>query len=173
MSENKVTSSVLAGFFIGLILVVYALITYFTGLYTEGWNQWVGILLLAGGIIFAIINNSKEREHKVTFGNLFAFGFKTVAIITLMMIAYTLLFNALFPDVKEKFIELARENAQKNPGQATEQQIEQGMEMFSKNYTLFLVIGILFWYLLGGLASSLLGAAFAKKDGSDSPFENS
>ncbi|MBY0535109.1 MAG: DUF4199 domain-containing protein [Chitinophagaceae bacterium] len=172
MSENKVTSSVLAGFFIGLILIVFALITYFTGLYTESWNQWVGVLLLGGGIIFAVINNSKERDHKVTFGNLFAFGFKTVAIITLMMIAYTLLFNALFPDVKEKIIDLARENALKNPGQATDQQIEQGMEMFSKNYTLFLIIGILFWYLVGGLVASLLGAAIAKKDGAEAPFEN-
>lgn len=161
--QKKITTPVLAGLYISLALIVFGLIMYFMNLYMESWNQYVGLGLIAGGIIWAVINHGKEKEANVTFGNLFAFGFKTTAVIVCITIVYTLLFGYVFPDVKTKIIEKATEEALANPA-ANESQVEQGMELFRKNYTLFIIIGIVLWYSIIGVVCSLIGAAITKKN---------
>lgn len=161
--KKKSTSSVMAGLMISVVLIVFGLVMYFTKLYTETWNQYVGMVLICGGLIWAVVNHGKENDGNVTFGGLFGFGFKTTAVIICITIVYTLIFGYIFPDVKEAIITKAREQALSNPS-GNESQIEQGMAMFEKNYTLFIVIGIIFWYALIGAVSSLIGAAVTKKN---------
>jgi hypothetical protein len=168
--EKKITSPVLAGIVVSLILIVYNIVVYLTGLYTQKWCQYLGLVLLLGGIIWAVVNNGNEKDHRVSFGNLFGFGFKVTAVITCLILLYTVLSGFLFPDIKVKMIELARQNALSQQG-ANEDQVEKGMEMFEKNYTLFIVIGLLFWYLIVGVVSSLIGAAVSKKN-PPAEFEN-
>ena len=161
--KKKTTSPVVAGLLISAVLIVFGLVMYFTNLYMETWNQYLGMVLICIGIIWAVINHGKEKEANVTFGGLFGYGFKTTAVIICITIVYILIFNYIFPDVKEAVIAKAREQALTNPG-ANESQVETGMAMFEKNYTLFMIIGILFWYAVLGAVSSLIGAAIAKKD---------
>ena len=161
--KKKTTSPVVAGLIISVVLIVFGLIMYFANLYTETWNQYVGMVLICGGLIWAVINHGKERENNVTFGALFGFGFKTTAVIICITIAYTLLFGYIFPDAKETIITKAREQALTAPN-ANESQVEQGMAMFERNYNLFIIIGIVFWYAVIGAVSSLIGAAIAKKN---------
>ena len=161
--KKKSTSPVMAGLLICIVLIVYGLVMYFAGLYTETWNQYIGMVLLAGGLIWAVVNHSKEKEANITFGGLFGFGFKTTAVIICITIVYVLIFGYIFPDVKEAIITKAREQALTAPD-ANESQVEQGMAMFEKNYTLFMMIGIIFWYAVIGAVSSLIGAAIAKKN---------
>jgi hypothetical protein len=168
--EKKSTSPVLAGLTVSLILIVFNLVLYFTKLYTQSWVQWCALALLLGGIIWAVVNNANEKDHRVTFGNLFAFGFKVAAVITCIMLLYTVLSGFLFPDVKEKIIEMSRQQALARPG-ADEDQVDKGMEIFAKNYTLFLVIGLIFWNLVIGVIASLIGAAVSKKN-PPTEFEN-
>jgi len=160
--EKKVTSAPLMGLLIALVLIVYSLIMYFTDLYTEPWNQWVGLILLVGAIIFAVLFHAKEKEHYVTFGNLFAFGFKVIAASTCIMILYLLLQDMIFPDIKTNILEMSRAQMAKRPG-VSEADVNRSLEIFEKNYTLFLVLGVLFWNLLIGVVASLIGAAVAKK----------
>lgn len=170
--QKKQTTSVVAGLIISLFLVIISLVVYFADLFTETWAQYIGMVILFGGIIWAVINHGKERNHNVSFGNLFGFGFKTTAVIICVTIAYTLIFGYIFPDAKQKIIELSREKALAEPG-ANESQIEQGMEMFEKNYNLFIIIGIVFWYAAIGAVSSLIAAAVARKNPDANPtFDN-
>ena len=168
--EKKVTSNIVVGLIISLILIVISLVIYFTGMYTESWIQWLTSCLLLGAIIWAVINHGKERENTASFGNLFAFGFKVTAVITVIIIIYTVLSFYIFPDIKEKIIDMQRQAALQAPG-ANESQVEQGMAMVEKNFTLFAVIGIIFWYLVLGAVASLIGAAVTKKRPS-TPFQN-
>jgi hypothetical protein len=55
-------------------------------------------------------------------------------------------------------------------GKMTDDQIDQGLEMFEKNFILFSAGGALFMYLLLGAIASLIGAAITKKQ-PRSPFE--
>ena len=168
--EKKITSPVIAGLVISLMVIVLGLIMYFTGLYLQTWTQYLGFAILFGGLLFAVINHGKENAANVTFGKLFGFGFKTTTVIICIILLYTIASGYLFPEVKQKIIEMSREQALKQPG-ANESQIEQGMEMFEKNYTLFIIIGLIFWYALIGAITSLIGAAVTKKN-PQSPFDN-
>lgn len=167
--EKKPTSAVTIGLLAALVLIVLALVVYFANLYTEKWAQYLGIIIFAVAVIWGVVNHGKETGYQATFGGLFGFGFKIVAVITCLMILYTIVSGYLFPDVKEKIMEQARNEAAKNPS-ADPNQIEQGMQMFERNYTMFLVLGLVFWYVISGAIASLIGAAVTKKR---PPFENS
>ena len=160
--EKKITSPVNAGLIISLILIVIGLVLYFTDLFLEQWTQYIPFAVFVGGIIWTVRNHGKELDYTATFGNLFGFGFKTVAVITCIMIAYTVLSGYIFPDVKERIIANATEEAMKNP-KADEEQVKKGMEMFANNYNLFIIMGLLFWYIALGAIASLVGAAVTKK----------
>lgn len=167
--EKKVTSPVTAGIVLSLILIVLSIVIYFTGLYTQSWGQYAGFVILFGGIFWAVISHGREKAHQVTFGNLFAFGFKVAGVAACLVVLYSVLSGYIFPEMKEKIIEIAKQKALENPN-ANEEQVEKGMEMFVKNYNLFIVIGIVFWYLIIGIITSLIAAAIAKKN-PPSPFD--
>jgi len=159
---KKQTSTMAAGLVISLVLIVFALVIYFMNLYTETWNAYLGIGLFVLCLVLAILNHAKEKENRVTFGQLFAYGFKTTAVVICIMIIYTLVSGYVFPDVKQNLIEKARADAMSVPN-ANESQVEQGMAMFEKNYTLFIIMGLLFWYLVCGAIISLITAAITPK----------
>ncbi len=161
--EKKITSAVSFGVVLGLIMVVCSVILYFSGLYLKSWSQYIGLAIMVLGIIWGIMNYSKERDANVTFGNLFSLGFKISAVVLCITLAYTVLSNFIFPDAKEKIIEMAKEQAMAKPG-ADADQVEKGMNMFADHYTLFIVIGLIFWLLIVGVIASLIGAAIAKKN---------
>jgi Protein of unknown function (DUF4199) len=167
--EKKTTSGVTIGIMIALVLTVLSLVIYFTKLYTETWGQYLGLCIFAGAIIWAVVNHGKERNHEATFGNLFGFGFKVAVVVTCLMILYTVLAGYLFPDVKRTIIDTAREKALSQPN-VDKDQLEKGMAVFEKSYTLFIILGLIFWYLIIGAVSSLIAAGVTKKK---PPFENS
>jgi di/tricarboxylate transporter len=171
--EKKVTSAGLMGLLIGLILIAYSLAMYFTDLYMETWNQYAGIALFFAAILIAILLHAKEVDNQTTYGKLFGFGFKVTAIVVLLMVIYAFLSNYIFPDVKTRFIEAARENAFKDPKAAENKEaIEKGLEMWEKNFMVFLIGGMIFSYLVIGCIASLIGAAIPKKRPPVAEFEN-
>lgn len=161
--EKKVTSHLTKGLIIALILIVLSVVTTILELYTIQWLQYVGFLILCGGIIWAVMSYGKENDYDKNFGSLFAHGFKTMAVVTILVLLYTFLSGFIFPDAQQKIIDMARQKALERAN-GNEAQIEQGMAMFEKNFTLFIVIGIVFWYLIIGAVSSLIGAAITKKN---------
>lgn len=171
--EKKPTSSATMGLLIALVLIVISLVTYFADLYMQTWAQYIGFVLLFGGILFAVLTHAKEVQHQTTFGKLFGFGFKVTAAVTVLMILFVVLQGFVFPDVKTRFMELARENALKSPQAAgNEAAIEKNLAMVEENFTFFVILGLLFWYLVVGAVSSLIGAAVAKKRPVQHTFDN-
>jgi NADH:ubiquinone oxidoreductase subunit 6 (subunit J) len=161
--EKKVTSHLTKGLIISLILIVLSVVITVMELYTIQWLQYIGFLILFGGIIWSVMIFGKENDYDKSFGNLFAHGFKTLALVTVLVLAYTLLSSYIFPDVKQKMMDIGRQQALEKAN-GNEAQIEQGMAMFEKYFTLFIVIGIIFWYMLIGAIASLIGAAVTKKN---------
>ena len=70
----------------------------------------------------------------------------------------------LFPEMKDKAMEIARESMAKRPG-ATDEQIEMGMNVMKKFFNVFLIAGALFGTLIVGVIFSLIGGAVAEKKG--------
>ena len=159
--EKKVLSPVQAGLLIAIVMILFSLITYLTGLFTQSWVGYVSYLLLCVMIIVAVMNYVKSKDGYATFGNAFFWGFKTSAVVLAFYIVYLIIFIIVFPDFKSKMIDITRESMEKQ--NRPDDQIETAMNMMNKAFYVFMFLGITFFFLLLGVIGSLLGAAFAKK----------
>src|SRR6188768_1841952 len=163
MEENKIMSPQIKGLLIALVVIILGIIGYFTGLgFSTTWYNWVVNLVLLAAIIFACVHFANQKEGFVTFGNVFLHGFKISAVVTIIMLVYTLLaFTVLFPDMKEKIFEM--QQAQMEKSGLDDDKLEQAMTMMKKYFMIFLVLGVIFGTLIWGSIASLVGAAVAKK----------
>ena len=161
--EKKPITPLAAGLIIGLALIILMLIFYFTGLaFQDRWYKWVPAIMYLVLLIVFISMWSNDKNHHVTFGKCFAFGFQATCITTLIAFVFSFLFIYLTPDYKEQMLRFMKEQSRQNP-QATNEQIEQGMTWIADHFYLLIIGGGLFFNLLTGLIGSLSGAAIAKK----------
>jgi hypothetical protein len=168
--EEKVTSHIIKGVILSIISIVFSVIVYVFNLYEMQSLTYLNNSIFLGGLIYGAILYSNENKNQVTFGNVFAHGFKTTAVIIVITVFYTVLaFKFLFPDMMELMLTISRKQMLKDP-KLTDEMIEQAMSM-SRKYFLPFVIG---FSIIGtgflGLIGSLIGAAVAKKK--SNPFEN-
>jgi uncharacterized membrane protein YiaA len=169
--ETKVTTPQIKGLIISLVLIVFGIILYFVDGMQHPNLQYVQYAFFLAGIIWACVSYSNQLNANVTFGNLFAHGFKTTAVITVIVLIYTILaFNVLFPDMVDKSIEMTKQKMEAD-GKASDSQIEQTVSMMRNHFTLFAVAGLVIGFAIFGAISSLIGAAIAKKKPQD-PFTN-
>lgn len=168
--EKKPTSHITKGLIIALILIALSVASYLTDQQQESWNRWAQNLILFGGIIWACISYGNQMNHNVTFGNVFGHGFKVSAVITCITIVFTVIFLLLFPDLKEKSMELARLELEKG-GSLNDDQIEQSLGLVDRMFYIFTIGVLILIYLIVGCIASLVGAAVTKKQ-PRSPFEN-
>ena len=135
--QQKVTSTTVKGFLIGLVMIAISLTASFMGVSASGSFQWVIYCVFFLGIIFSIYQYGKQVDYNSTFGNYFAHGFKT-----------------------------AMEEARKKMSskEVSQEQVEKALEITKKFFMILLIGGALVGYLLLGAIASLLGAAVTKKD---------
>ena len=163
MEENKIMSPQIKGLLIALIVIILHIAGYFTGLgLTTTWYSWVVNLVLLAAIIVACVHFANQKEGFVTFGNVFLHGFKLSAVITIIMLVYTILaLTVLFPDMKEKIFEMQATQMEKRG--LDDDKMEQATNAM-KNFFWPITIGVtIFGTLIWGSISSLIGAAVAKK----------
>jgi predicted nucleic acid-binding protein len=166
--ETKVTSPVVKGLIISLILIVISVVSYATKQSDASWNKWASNIILCGGIIASCIIYANQKDNNVTFGNVFADGFKTGAVITCIVLVFTLIFVMMKPDIKEMAMEKAREAMEKQ--NSSEADVERGMQMVNKGFYVFMIAGIIVVDLIIAAISALIGAAVAKKNPQSNPF---
>ncbi|MFT3701789.1 MAG: DUF4199 domain-containing protein [Agriterribacter sp.] len=166
--EKKPVSHFIGGLITACVIIIYSIILNFMDLGTNQALGYVSYVFLFGGIIYFITLYGKSIDYNASFGKLFTFGFKMTALITIIMIAFLVIFFGVFPEFKEKFFEVARE-AMIKQGKNTEQQIEMGLSVFKKFFWIFIIGGTIFGYMLAGAIASLIGAAVTKKN-PQSPF---
>ena len=159
--EQTITTTTTKGVVIGLILIIFALVTYFANIEANSPFQWIGYAVFIVGIIWSVYSYGKQVDYNSTFGNYFAHGFKVAALVTLIMIIYIVVFIILFPDFKEKALDKARIDMRKK--NMTEEQMTQGLEITRKFFLVFIIGFTLVFYLIFGALAALVGAAITKK----------
>ena len=160
--QQKITSTTIKGFIIGLIMIAVSLTASFMGVQANGSFQWIIYCIFFAGIIFSIYQYGKQVNNNSTFGNYFAHGFKVSAMVTILMIAFLVIFMTVFPEFKEKAMDEAKKSmSSKN---LSEEQVEKALDITKKFFMVFLIGGALLGYLLFGAIASLIGAAVTKKD---------
>lgn len=160
--EQTITPVSTKGIVIALLLIIFALASYFLDIDTNGPFKWVGMLIFLIGIVWSVMSYGKQINYNATFGNYFAHGFKVSALVTAIMIIFMIVFVIMFPDFKEKAMDQARK-AMVEQNKLTEEQISQALEISRKFFTVFLIGGTLLGYLIFGVIAALIGAAVTKK----------
>lgn len=169
--EQKVTQPWMKGLIIALILIVLSLGFQFADLSQNSAVQWGQSLLLLAVTIWACINYAQQMQGNVTFGNVFAHGFKVTAAYAAILVVFTFIsVKFLFPEMIDKALDEARKNMEKG-GNLSDADIENGINMTRKFFVPFAVGGSLVIYLILGTIASLIGAGVAKKNPQpESPF---
>ncbi len=162
--EQKVTTPVVKGLVITLILALLDLVAGFAHFKLETWFRWIPTLVLCAAIIWACINYGSQMKNSVTFGDTFAHGFKTSAVVACILVLYTMLsIFLIFPETKDLAIEQARKQMEAK-GNITDAQIDQAIEMTKKFFVPFAIGGTLIGTVIVGAIAALIGAAVTKKD---------
>ena len=167
--EATVTKPPVKGLMISLLIIVFSMVIYFTGQIANQALSYFQYVILIGGIIWSCLSYAKQLNGNVTFGNVFAHGFKTTAVIIVIVTVYTVLaIKVLFPDMLNIVMQAAKENMRKQPN-ITDEQVDKGMSFMQSNFMTFAIAGTVLFFGIVGLVSSLIGAAVAKKNPVD-PF---
>jgi len=168
--EEQVTSHIIKGVILSIVSIVFSVIVYVFNLYEMQSLSYLNYAIFLGGLIYGAILYSNENKNQVTFGNVFAHGFKTTSVIIVITTLYTILaFKFLFPDMLEKVLNISRKQMMKNP-KMNDEMIEQAISMTKKYFLPFAIRGTIIATGFLGLIGSLIGAAVAKKN--TNPFEN-
>ncbi|HEY8689476.1 MAG TPA: DUF4199 domain-containing protein [Chitinophagaceae bacterium] len=162
--EKKPITNIIAGFILFLVMVVYTLIINIGKLQDNMMLGWFSYFIIIAGIAIFVVKYGKDMNGNITFGNLFAFGFKTTAVVAIFFIAFMVLFYLVFPEYKEQMLELGRQKALVNAKGTNPEDIEKGMEIFKRFFWVGLIAGIMLSYAILGAIGSLIGAAITKKD---------
>lgn len=170
MEPQKPISHIAAGLILAGILVVISTILNFMNLSESPGASLLQPVIILVGLFFVIRAYGKANNYNQTFGNLFAYGFKTTAVFTIVSIVFTVLFLLLFPDLKEKSFEIARQRLEDNPS-VSEEQIDQSIEIARKFFWVGVVGGSMIFMIILGAIGSLIGAAATKKTAAGNPFE--
>lgn len=159
--EKKVTSHVIKGLVLFLVLVVFDLLGYFLDLKFEKWYGWITYAIMLGGIIYGCVLFSNQKNNNVTFGNVFAHGFKISLVLTCLLFVYTLIsLNLLFPDMMDKILAKAMEEARKSGKEIP----DEALAMMPKIIKITIYAGLVVVTLLIGVIGGLIGGAVAKKN---------
>jgi hypothetical protein len=162
MEEKKIITNIVAGIVISAILIVYSIVLTFLGLNANPALGWLTYLILLTGLIVFVNLYGNANNNQVSFGNLFAYGFKTTAAVTCIFILFLVIFNLIFPDLREKGFEIARQKMEER-GNLTDEQIDQGLQIAKKFFWVGLIGGTLVVFAIVGALGSLIGAAVTKK----------
>ena len=168
--EQKITPPWTIALITSLICIVINLVMYVSNQLTNKSLGYIQMVLVIGVIIWACINYAKQMNGQVTFGNVFAHGFKITAGIAALMSIYTIIsVKFIYPEIIEMTIDVARAEMEKKGNVPTDQ---MDIGLFLRKFFLpSAIAGSLFGTALIGALASLVGAGVAKKN-PISPFEN-
>lgn len=168
--QEKVQTHLRYGLFTGIAVVIVALILHVAGQAMNNWSQYVMYVPFLIGLIMNGQAFAKANGNHITFGNIFGSCFKASAIVALIVLAWGIISLFIFPDMKDKAMEIAEQSMLERG--MPEDQIEQALEMTKKFFYPFMIGGIIFGYMFWGAIFSLISAAIPKKLGNQVPFEN-
>lgn len=167
--EHKKMSHFLAGGIVASVLVFYSVILILTDQIQNQQLAWISYILMIATLAYFIREFGKSVDFNASFSQLFSFGFKSTAFATIIMLAFQIIINLVFPDMKDQIIEIAREKMSDDP-RVTEEAIDLSTEFLSKTFWPLLIAGTLFGSLFFGAIGSLIGAIITKKN-PQNPFQ--
>jgi hypothetical protein len=114
------------------------------------------------GILMNAVAYSKANNGAVTFGNVFGSCFKASMVVTLISLVWIIICMAIFPGMKDRYMEIAREQSANNR-YATDESIETTLKIMDKYYVQMMLFFSLLYNVVSAFIFSLIGGGIAKK----------
>jgi hypothetical protein len=146
----------------GLVVVVFNIIIYRGGLDKYTATQYVSYVPFLAGIIINARVYSRANGGNVTFGNVFGSSFKASLVVTMISLLWIILCLFIFPDMKDKYMTIARASMAKNPNM-TDDTLNQSLIWMEKLYMPMMIFFTGLYGVLAGLLFSLIGGGIARK----------
>ncbi len=163
MERGKPLSHIAVGLILaGLLIIVASVMSFVSGSSNPG-GGWLSYLIIIAGLMFFVNQYGKANDYHLQFGELFSYGFKATAMMTLVFVVFVVILSFVSPELKEKAIEEARANMEKN-NQFSDDQIDQGISMVQRFFWVLAIGGTMLGFAIVGAIGSLLGAAITKKN---------
>ena len=145
-------SPLLKGVITAIIMIGISVAAYY-GLPANSPLHYLVFAAYAAGIIWTLTAYRNSPAYSGKFGDSFNAGFRCFIIATLLMVAYTFTFNKLHPEFAEESARLYKEQqlSSKNNSK-TPAEIDEDVSRYKNGYTMAVVYGSIFGYLLIGAA---------------------
>jgi hypothetical protein len=165
--EPTSTSHIKKGLVIAAVLISLDLLASFTALKNAAWFNMVPSLFLLAAAFANVLHHAYEMKGAVSFGNAFAFGFKTSAVVAVIMVLYSALaLMLLFPHLKVEAYESALQALQADKNKLPEEAKQEARKYADNAFVPMRVSLALMSTLIVGAVGSVLGAAVCKKNAS-------
>lgn len=145
-------SPLIKGIITAVLMIGISLAAYY-GLPADSPLHYLVFAAYAAGIIWTLVAHRSSPASSGKFGDSFNAGFRCFIIVTLIMVVYTFTFNKLHPEFAEESARLYKEqqlgikNNSKTPAE-----IDADTTRYKNGYTMAVVYGSIFGYLLIGAA---------------------
>lgn len=145
-------SPAIKGVITASVMIAISLITYYSGLPPNSPFQYLIYAVYALGITWTVVAYRNSASFTGKFGALFNQGFRCFIVVTLLMVAFTGIFSKMHPEFAEESAKLYKEELVLNAKAKTPSDIETDVARYKKGYTLALIYGSIFGYLIIGAA---------------------
>ena len=153
----------LTGAITGGILILFSVILIITDQLQNQKLGFVSFALMILALVYFIREYGNSKNNAIGFGELFAFGFKSSAFATIILLAFQVIYNLAFPEMQDKMLEITREKILEQNPQTPDEQVEMALSFTKKFFWPFIIGGTILSTLFMGAIGSLLGAWFTKK----------
>jgi hypothetical protein len=159
--QQPTTSHIIKGCIIAVVLILFNLATEYTSLKNINWLVFVPSILLVSLALINVLHFAKQAGPN-SFGNLFAFGFKTIAVATCIMFLYTLLsIKYFFPQIRQKAEQQTKEYVLQQPN-ILPGNVDTETKNAMKGYLPITLSMVIITTLVVGGVGSAIGAVLAR-----------
>jgi len=146
------------GIITGILMAVTSFLAFYTKLPADSALHYSIYIVFAVGIIWTLISYSRSSSFTGAFAELFGQGFRCFIVATLIMVAFTAIFNIMHPEFAEEAAQYNREEFIKM-GNKTPAEIDTLVAQSKKQYITLIISSTVFGYLILGSVVTAAGSA--------------
>lgn len=159
-------SPAIKGFFTAILMISIILMIYNKGGNADSRLQYLIYVIYGIGIVWTLVRYRQSTSFTGSFGNLFGQGFRCFIVVTLFMALFYGIFNYVNPEFAEEASIAYREQLEQSVArnERLPANFDAEVTTFKKQYTLRLVSGAIFGYLIiGAGVTAVLSALLARR----------
>lgn len=162
-------SPTIKGLLIGSLMIIVSVMIYSNYGNFDNYLQYITYALYVGGIVWTLVAYSRQ-ETLHTFKTYFTQGFKFFIVVTMLMVAFTVIFINLNPSMKEEMAQNYRAQlileGNKTPAEI-DNLVLTNKEYFATMLTSMAIFGYLFIGAFFTILTSVILLNFPKKNKAD------